>query len=245
MKFKPHFLFNLFVLVFLCGITVSADATNTTPTTNTTTTPTTDGTQQTTPAPVQVVQDPNYNPIACSKDAVTVLGIKDMISNEKSVKRGFPACPRIKNACCNAADATKFIGFWDDKVKPRLDTFFTAQSKVYTTLFEALDKSETRARKIMSSNNDKIASECKIMAQTLSTCRIPDVTSNLKAVISKCHNFLSEAYKSLLCSFCDGDKHTLINVSSKKLISVLKTAERLVIAVTLSCYTSMLILCQF
>ena len=165
--------------------------------------------------PINIV---GYKPVKCNKDVVGILGISDLQPVTKSLKHGFPLCPRVKNACCSATDMDKFMQHWEKVTQPRLKKAFPAQKSIYVKLMDKMLKVHEKAKIVYSHTIDAPESECKILSRTILTLRMENVVRLIKGSLDKCHDSLKKAYKGIYCSICNADYHQLINPSAKEFI---------------------------
>lgn len=223
MKFKSNPVLKLITLCIIASLYTSAEQ----PAQTATTDPPTDATNPTTPTtpttptnttttPVSAPSDPSYKPITCNKDVVHILGINGVEPLEKSLKHGFPACPRVKNACCNPNDAEKFLLHWEKVGQHRLKKALPKQRDVYSQLLDRMIKVSDKAKTVYSRLIEEPDNECKILSRTILTLRIGRIIKFIKSSMEQCHDSLQRAFKGIYCSICDADYHSLINPSSKE-----------------------------
>ena len=210
MKFKSHHTLKLVSLLMLAAFALTKDAVDVSKTS-------TDATAATDPSAKTAapVTNPNYTVVTCNPDVVGALSIAGLTPVTQSIEKGFPACPRVKNACCAASDASSIVAHWTATAQPRVKKGLSAQRDIYAKMLERMVKASDKARKVYSKLMDAPEKECKVLARFIVSLRIEKIVTALKASMSQCHDFMERAYKSVYCSVCDGDYQQYIDVGKK------------------------------
>lgn len=160
-----------------------------------------------------VVNPEGYIPKKCTNEVPKILDIGELKKVDESMHFAFPVCPHVRNACCDPADAEKFVKHWEKvhttRIKKGLDGLKAAYFGFFDKLTAVADRASVVYSRLLSGPN----SECKNLARSILTYRIGSVTSVLKTYLDQCHQTLTKAYKGLYCAVCDADYHALINAA--------------------------------
>ena len=120
-------------------------------------------------------------------------------------------CAGVKNSCCTKEDQMIMYGNWiagkqEEKITHRYKTLNT----VYDSLLSQLKIVHEFAKKVEDLTRLKKFSNCKFLANRITSYRLPTIDSALRQSLAEMESFFTNAYKGVYCTLCNADNHKYI-----------------------------------
>lgn len=129
-------------------------------------------------------------------------------------------CSGVKNSCCTQEDQMVMYGAWiSGKTQDKITHRYKTLNLVYDSLISQLKIVHDFAKKVEDLLVLKKYSNCKFLANRITSYRLPTVEASLKQSFDDMGQFFTSAYKGIYCTMCNADNHVFIQ--EKKTILVL------------------------
>jgi len=152
----------------------------------------------------------------CNTGFMKAFGLKGM---KQSKFTTVEMCAGVKNSCCTKEDQMVMYGNWiagkqEEKIIHRYKTLST----IYDSLLAQLKIVHEFAKKVEDITRLKKFSNCKFLANRITSYRLPTVEAALKQSLGEMENFFTNAYKGIYCSICNADNHKYIREKKSQLV---------------------------
>ena len=120
-------------------------------------------------------------------------------------------CAGIKNSCCTQEDQMVMYGSWiSGKTEEKISHRYQTLNVVYDALLAQLKIVHEFAKKVEDLLRLKKFSNCKFLANRITSYRLPTVEASLKSSLESMGTFFTNSYKGIYCSMCNADNHKFI-----------------------------------
>lgn len=128
-------------------------------------------------------------------------------------------CAGIKNSCCTKEDQMVMYGNWiAGKQEEKIVHRYKVLSTVYDSLLSQLKIVHEFAKKVEDLTRLKKFSNCKFLANRITSYRLPTIETALKQSLADMETFFTNAYKGIYCSLCNADNHKYIREKKSQLV---------------------------
>lgn len=120
-------------------------------------------------------------------------------------------CSGVKESCCTHEDQMVMYGAWvSGKTHEKISHRYKTLSIVYDGLLAQLKTVNEFAKQVEDLMRLKKFSNCKFLANRITSYRLPTVEASLKRSLEDMGTFFTDAYKGIYCTMCNAENHKFI-----------------------------------
>lgn len=154
--------------------------------------------------------------VKCNTGFMRAFGMKGM---KNSKFTAVEMCSGVKNSCCTKEDQMVMYGNWiSGKQEEKISNRYKTLAVIYESLMAQTKIVHEFAKKVEDQLRLKKFSNCKFLANRITSYRLPTVEAALKQSLEDMEVFFTNSYKGIYCSLCNADMHRFIDQKKVSLI---------------------------
>lgn len=126
-------------------------------------------------------------------------------------------CPGIEDSCCTHHDYFNAFRSWESSgIHSDLIARVNFLNNTYTEYLFALTSAYTMITNIGA--KIPITNNCKVLANSIASFRVPDVASFLNGLVRQYFGYLSKNFEAFYCTMCNANNHPYFDLTRQRII---------------------------